>query len=353
MKRVLVGVALLLALGLGALVAGGIWVWARLQEPYGSFPGTEVFVEIPPGESTRGIGRRLVEAGVIRDEFTFRLAWRLQGQGRSLKAGEYRFADAAPPAAVIDRVARGDVYLLPITFPEGLTFEEKASVFEQAGFGSATEFIAAARRPERIHRLDPEADTLEGYLFPDTYHLPRHTTADALVARMVARFNEVFDPAWRDEAAARGLTMRQLIAIASLVEKETARADERHTVSAVYNNRFRIGMPMQADPTVIYALKLAGRWDGNITRADLQFDSPYNTYRYPGLPPGPIASPGRAAIEAAARPADVDYLYFVSRNDGSHVFSRTLPEHNRAVQEWQIEYFRRQRLERQRSQGTR
>jgi UPF0755 protein len=305
-----------------------------------------VFVEIPPGESTRAIGRRLVDAGVVRDEWTFRLALRLHGRGRSLKAGEYRFTEAATPAAVIDRVARGDVFLLPITFPEGLTFEEKGAVFERAGFGTAAEFMAAARVPDRIRHLDPDADTLEGYLFPDTYHLPRQTSAEALVARMAGRFDEVFDPAWVDAAAARGLSVRELVTLASLVEKETARSEERHVVSAVYNNRLRIGMPMQCDPTVIYALKLAGRWDGNITRADLQFDSPYNTYRYPGLPPGPIANPGRASIEAALNPAAVDYLYFVSRNDGTHVFSRTLAEHNRAVQEWQIEYFRRQRLQR-------
>ena len=158
---------------------------------------------------------------------------------------------------------------------------------------------------------------------------------------MVTRFRNVFDPAWAEAAAARGLSVRDLMTLASLVEKETALGDERTLVSAVYNNRLRIGMPMQADPTVIYALKRLGRWDGNITRADLQVDSPYNTYRYPGLPPGPIAAPGRASIEAAAHPADSKYLYFVSRNDGSHVFSTTLDQHNRAVREWQIEYFRR------------
>jgi UPF0755 protein len=346
-KRIAVGLGIVLVLGLAAAGAGGYWLWSRISTPYAAFAGDEVFVEVPPGESTRGIGRRLAEAGVVRDELTFRLAWRWQGRGRSLKAGEYRFTGEATPAAVIDRIARGDVFLLPITFPEGLTFEEQAAVFERAGFGPAADFIAAARVPDRIRHLDPGADTLEGYLFPDTYLLPRRTSAEALVARMTTRFEEMFDPAWRDEAAARGLTVRQLVTLASLVEKETARADERHVVSAVYNNRLRIGMPMQCDPTVIYALKLAGQWDGNITRADLRFDSPYNTYRYPGLPPGPIAAPGRASLEAALHPADVDYLYFVSRNDGSHVFSRTLAEHNRAVQEWQIEYFRRQRQQRQ------
>lgn len=346
MKRLAWAVGILAVLGVLGAVAGGLWLRARLAEPYRGFAGDEVFVEIPPGETTAGIGRRLVAQGVIRDDLTFRLAWRWHGQGRTLKAGEYRFTEAAAPAEVLDRVARGDVYLVPLTFPEGLTVEEMAAIVARAGFATADAFVAAAQDPAPIRGLDPAADTLEGYLFPDTYHLPRSTTAASLVRRMTARFLEVFDEGWAREAATRGLSVRQLVTLASLVEKETARADEREIVSAVYNNRVRIGMPMQCDPTVIYALKLAGRWDGNITRADLQIDSPYNTYRYPGLPPGPIAAPGRAALAAAAHPATSSALYFVSRNDGSHVFSDTLAEHNRAVREWQIEYFRRQRQQR-------
>jgi UPF0755 protein len=332
-----------LVIALVAGVAGGLWLRARVTEPYGAFPDEGVFVEIPQGESTAGIGRRLVEQGVLRDEWTFRLAWRWYGRGRTLKAGEYHFTAPAPPGEVLDRVARGDVFLVALTFPEGLTVEEMADLFARSGMGTAEAFVDAARDPARLRDLDPAADTLEGYLFPDTYRLPRSTTAEALVGRMARRFLEVYDEAWTRAASERGLSVRQLVTLASLVEKETARAEERTLVSGVYHNRLRIGMPMQCDPTVIYALKRAGRWDGNITRADLQFDSPYNTYRYPGLPPGPIASPGRAALDAAARPADTTALYFVSRNDGSHVFSNTLDEHNRAVREWQIEYFRRQR----------
>ena len=339
MKRLLL---LSFVLVLAFVVAAGIWVTRRVSAPYGAFSG-ETFVEIPPGESTVAIGRRLVAAGVIRDELTFRLAVRWHARGRSLKAGEYRFAEPAAPATVIDRLARGDVYLVPLTFPEGLTAEEMSKLFEQAGLGSADAFVQAARTPDAITGIDPEADTLEGYLFPDTYHLPRTITAGALVDRMVRRFKGVFDEDMQARARATGLTVRQIMSLAALVEKETARGEERPIVAAVYHNRLRIGMPMQADPTVIFALKRAGNWDGNLTRADLQFDSPYNTYRYPGLPPGPIASPGKAAIEAAISPADVDYLYFVSRNDGSHVFARTLPEHNRNVQQWQVEYFRNRR----------
>jgi UPF0755 protein len=331
---------LVLVVVFGLVAAGAaVWVTQRVSQPYGAFTG-EQFVEIPSGESTIGIGRRLVAAGVIRDELTFRLAVRWHARGRSLKAGEYQFTEPLSPAAVIDKLAKGDVHLEPVTFPEGLTAEEMGKLFAQTGRGSAEDFVKAASDPAAIKALDPEADTLEGYLFPDTYHLPRSEGASGLVQRMVQRFKSVFDEDLQKKAKATGMTVRQLMSLAALVEKETARGEERPVVAAVYHNRFRIGMPMQADPTVIYALKRAGRWDGNITKADLQFDSPYNTYRYPGLPPGPIASPGKAAIEAAIAPAQVDYLYFVSRNDGSHAFATTLPEHNRNVQKWQIEYFR-------------
>ena len=333
---------LLLVVLVVVAVGGGLWVTQRVSEPFGNFSG-EQFVQVPPGESTIGIGRRLIAAGVIRDELTFRLAVRWHGRGRSLKAGEYRFAEPASPATVIDRLAKGDVYLLPLTFPEGLTAEEMSVLFAQSGLGSSKAFVAAASDPAAIKAIDPAADTLEGYLFPDTYSLPRQIDAEAMVARMVRRFITVFDEDMRARAKASGLSVRQIMAIAALVEKETARADERPLVAAVYRNRLRVGMPMQADPTVIYALKRAGRWNGNIRRSDLDFDSPYNTYRYPGLPPGPIASPGKAAIEATISPAKVDYLYFVSRNDGSHAFASTLPEHNRNVQEWQVEYFKKRR----------
>jgi UPF0755 protein len=249
-------------------------------------------------------------------------------------------------AEVIDKIARGDVYTVSVTFPEGLTLLEMAKIYETHGLGPAKAFVDAARDAAVIHDLDPAAPDLEGYLFPETYALPRKSDASALVKQMVGGFRRALTPEVRDAAAARSLSVRQLVTLASLVEKETARADERPMVSAVYQTRLRIGMPLQCDPTVIYALVKAGRYDGNIHRDDLAFDSPYNTYRYPGLPPGPIANPGRASIEAAARPADADSLYFVSRNDGSHEFAKTLQEHSRNVQKYQVQYFRDRRQKR-------
>jgi peptidoglycan lytic transglycosylase G len=228
------------------------------------------------------------------------------------------------------------VFVIPVTFPEGLVITEMAKIWEGSGLGPASAFVAAAKDTSQVRALDPDARDLEGYLFPDTYPLTRHTDAAHLVRLMVERFTHVFTPDLRHEAEARGLTVHRAVVLASIVEKETARPEERPLVAAVYENRLRIGMALQCDPTVIYALMRAGKYTGNLRRDDLQFDSPYNTYRYPGLPPGPIASPGKASLEAVVRPATSDFLYFVSRNDGSHEFARSLDEHNRNVQKYQL-----------------
>jgi UPF0755 protein len=340
-KRLLVSVVVLLLLAAGA---GAVWVYLSTQRPYKGYEAGEMFVEIPSGSGVASMGQALSEAGVVRNPGDFRMAVWLRGAGRRLQAGEYRFDRPMSPVEVVDRIARGDVYLRAVTFPEGLSIRQMAQIFEQKEFGAARAFVEAASNAEPIHGIDPAARDLEGYLFPDTYSLPRRATADQLVDRMVARFAQALTPEVRERAAARGLSVRQLVTLASLVEKETARDEERRLVAAVYANRLKIGMGLQCDPTVIYALERAGRYTGNLSRDDLRIDSPYNTYRYAGLPPGPIASPGKASLEAAADPADVPYLYFVSRNDGSHVFASTLEEHNRNVHQWQILYHRERRL---------
>jgi len=336
MKRVAVALFLLALLAAG----GAWWVRTRLTTPHRGFTEAEVFVDLPPGTGVSTMAARLAEAGVVADSWTFRLAARLSGAERRLQAGEYRFAEAATPFDVVARLADGDVFSRPVTFREGLTIREMADVFERQGLGTAQAFVRAAAAGDHAQSFDPEARTLEGYLFPDTYPLARRVDPDGLVRLMVAGFVRAFDEGARAKAAALNLSVREVVTLASLVEKETAVAAERPLVAAVYRNRLRQNMPLQCDPTVIYALMQAGRWNGNLTRADLRFDSRYNTYRYPGLPPGPIASPGRASLEAAVAPADVPYLYFVSRNDGSHVFATTLAEHNRNVAMWQVRYFR-------------
>jgi UPF0755 protein len=336
MKRLAIFVFLVF---IGAAAAAAVWS-LRAREPYRGYSGSEQFVEIPQGVGTRAIGDRLVSAGVVRDQLTYRVALWMSGQARHLKAGEYRFDQPMTPVDVIGKLARGDVYVVNVTFPEGLTIADMSKIFESHGFGPPAAFVEAAGDAAFVRPLDPAAHDLEGYLFPETYALQRRTDAAKLVGLMVERFAHVFSPEMRESAEARGLSVGQVVTLASIVEKETARPEERPLVAAVYENRLRLGMGLQCDPTVIYALERAGKYTGKLRHDDLAFDSPYNTYRYRGLPPGPIASPGKASLDAALHPADADYLYLVSRNDGSHEFAATLDEHNRNVQKYQVQYFR-------------
>ena len=330
-----------LLLVLVAVAAGGWWLYTGVNTPYKGYEAPEQFVDIPQGAGSVAIAKRLADAGVVRDVNSFRAALWVTGKGRRLQAGEYRFDQPVTAREVADKIARGDVYVRPITFPEGWTIKQMAALYESKGFGRAQDFTSAAKNAALVSAVDPDAKDLEGYLFPDTYNLKRKETAQELVPRMVAAFMKALTPELMDKAESRGLTVRQFVTLASIVEKETGNKEERPLVAAVYANRLKIGMPLQCDPTVIYALDRAGRYNGNLTRDNLQYDSPYNTYRYTGLPPGPIASPGRASLAAAASPADAPYLYFVSKNDGTHAFAATLEEHNRNVQQYQIKFFRK------------
>jgi peptidoglycan lytic transglycosylase G len=335
--------ALLVVLALVAAAGVGFTLYKRTNEPFKGYDASEQFLDIEPGSSSRTIGGKLIDAGLIRDSTTFRAAlWRTR-LGRSLKAGVYRFDQPMTATEVVQKIGRGDVYERRVTFPEGLTYAEMARIYEKEGFGKAAAFLEAARDGVPIHNVDPDARDLEGYLFPETYSVRRDSTARTLVHTMVGRFEQLFTTEMQQAAEKLGLTPRQAVTLASLVEKETAVDAERPIVAGVYLNRLKIHMGLQCDPTVIYALQKAGRYNGNLTRDDLHFDSPYNTYRYAGLPPGPIANPGLASLKAAVAPAEVDYLYFVSRNDGSHVFARSLDEHNENVRKFQVQYFRAQR----------
>ena len=328
------------------IVAGGGLAgiaWTRLKTPYKGYETSEQYVQIPARAGAAEIRQRLLDAGLVQDSMTLRLALRWTGASRDLKAGEYRFDRPMTAIEVVQKIARGDVYGQRITFPEGLTIREMAAMYEMRGLGKAREFIDAARNTALIQDLDPAASDLEGYLFPDTYTVGRTVVASDLIQKMVAGFRTVYPADAAQPSDQLPLSPRQIVTLASLIEKETGKAEERPLVSAVYRNRLRIGMGMQADPTVVYALQKAGKYDGNIRKEDLSINSPYNTYKYPGLPPGPIASPGKASLDAALHPADAPFLYFVSKNDGSHVFATTLAEHNRNVQEYQVRYFQKQR----------
>lgn len=311
----------LLLLGLIAAVFLGY----RLLSPYQGFGG-DVFVDIPRHTSTAGIADLLANAGVVRSRWDFLLA-RLTGRGRVLQAGEYRFTHAASPIEVFDRIARGDIFYLLLVVPEGKNMFDIATAAEQLGLFPAAKFLEAARDPALIRDLDPHAPTLEGYLFPNTYRLGRHTTPEGLCRIMTAKFREV----WRGlETTAN---VHDTVTLASLVEREGKVSGERPMIAAVFENRLRIGMKLDCDPTTIYAALLTERYRGTIHRSDLESDNPYNTYRHAGLPPGPIANPGLASIQSVLHPADSRALYFVLRPDGSgaHEFSFDIAAHDAAT----------------------
>jgi UPF0755 protein len=289
---------------------------------------------IPAGASAEAIARQLHELGLVRHPFVFRVLARVRGKGAQLKAGEYALSGPLSLEGILDALSRGDVVRRDLTIPEGRSLDEIATLVAAEGLGLEA-FLEAARDPAPVRDLDPAAADLEGYLFPDTYDVPQAPEAPrALVRRMAQRFRDVIGPEL-GRIAERGLTVREVVTLASIVELETASAPERPRIAAVFLNRLEKGMPLQTDPSIIYALKKAGRWDGNIRKRDFDIVSPYNTYRRPGLPPGPLGSPGREAIRAVLEPAETKELYFVSRNDGTHEFSTTLVEHNRAVDRYQ------------------
>jgi len=323
--------------GVGALLAaaGVALAWRHETTSLRIAKGDPtVSLVVAPGSSAETVGRQLRALGLVSHPAVFRLLVRARGVGGELKAGEYALDGPLSLEEILEMLLAGAVVRREVTIPEGRTLEETAALVQAQGL-DLDEFLAAARDPAPIHDLDPTAGDLEGYLFPDTYEIPLASDpARRLVQRMVQRFRDVID----DEAARiqeGGFSVREVVTLASLVELETARAEERPRIAAVFLNRLRRGMLLQTDPTVIYAMKRAGRWNGNIRRRDLDIDSPYNTYRKAGLPPGPIGSPGREAIRAVLDPADTRDLYFVSRNDGTHQFSETLTEHNRAVDRYQ------------------
>lgn len=261
--------------------------------------------------------------------------------GESIKAGIYEFSRPISAAEVIEKLIRGDVILKTVTVREGLDRFAIGRLFAAEGFGRAAEWDKLTADAEPIHDLAPQASSLEGYLFPDTYKFTPGTPPQTIVQAMLQNFRKHFG----SEMAyiTTGLEVHRTVTLASIVEGEAKLPQERPLVASVYLNRLRRQMLLGADPTVIYALKLAHRWNGNIRKTDLQIDSPYNTYRQQGLPPGPIANPGLASLRAAAAPAATDFLYFVARHDGSHAFARTIAEHNRNVQRYQVQWYRDQR----------
>jgi UPF0755 protein len=311
------------------------WLVKECSTPYqGS--GSNVFFEVQKGRSARNVIGNLGAWNVIHSSLAVTLAHRLFYSRQRLKAGEYEFAFPASGKDVLFKIFRGRIYLHPVTVPEGLTGDEIAGVLAaQAGVEPGA-FRSAFQQTSPVTEWDARAVNLEGYLFPDTYLVPRKVTAGEFVDAMVGEFRKVFHEGWRKRAAELGLSVRDVVILASLIEKETGLPAERPLVSAVFHNRLRLGMKLDCDPTVIYGLKLEDKYSGRLLSRDLAYPSAYNTYVHSGLPPGPICNPGRQALEAALYPATESYLYFVAQGDGSHHFSRSFAEHRQAVQRYQL-----------------
>jgi UPF0755 protein len=332
--RLALAVVLLLAI---ALSAAAWWGWRELHRVRQEGGAATTFV-IASGETGTSILRRLESLGRIADARLAR-AYLLLHNDPPLRTGEYRFDPAASTVEILELLIRGEVIQHPITVLEGWSRFETARHLAASGFGDEQRFLELMADGSLVSDLDPEATSLEGYLFPDTYAFSRGASETTIVRTLVDTFRQ----RWRSQVLPvtdGSNDPRALVTLASIVEAEASLDSERPLIAGVYAHRLRRNIALYADPTVIYALKLQGTWDGNLRRSDLQIDSPYNTYRYPGLPPGPICSPGLQSLLAAATPTETDYLYFVSRNDGSHVFASTLGEHNRNVERWQRQYWR-------------
>jgi UPF0755 protein len=330
--KFLLGTVLLLVL---AAAGAAAWLWYGITQPLQAFPAEGVFVDIPHGASSRGVARLLQRNGVVRNALAFEVYARRHPR-RTMQAGEYFFDHPIAGKDVFWKIAKGEVYVLPFTVREGETMFDIAHELETAKFLPADDFLKAANDAELIHDIAPHAKTLEGFLYPATYNLPRHPTATELAAEMTHKFKEE----WKKISASGMPEMNgaeqapmilSTVTLASLVERETPRPEERPLVAGAFENRLHRGMPLQCDPTVIYALEQIGGYKGTLTGNDLHFDSPYNTYQHTGLPPGPVGNPGEASLLAALHPAETDYLYFVANTHGGHFFSATLAEHNKNV----------------------
>ena len=323
--------AIFLTLVLVTLVVSYIAI-SRYIQTTPSVPRDTV-VDIPKGSGLSAISKNLLDSGVIVNDKIFILYVMKEGWQDELKAGEYKFENGSTMADVVNKIVKGDVVLYRITIPEGLSVKEVARLLDEKGVTSESEFLKAAQNKSLMHELlGPDVNSFEGYLFPDTYSYTKSPTAEELIVLMVERFKAVYKPLSELRERVK-LSDNEILTLASIIEKETGAAFERPLISAVFQNRLKMGMKLDSDPTVIYGM--GENYSGNLRRSDLTQFTQYNTYVIRGLPPGPIANPGRDSILAVLKPAEVDYLYFVSKGDGTHHFSKSFREHQNAVNKYQ------------------
>lgn len=332
MKRLFIaGTVMLIAITIALTL-----LYIKLVQPYPPPRSLPVIVEIPYGSSLPVIAQILYREGLIRWEWSLRIWVKVHPDTPPPRYGRYRFDRPLSVPQILEKLGRGQVELTHITVREGLTRSELAQQLSGTLAFNETAFLAASESVKPIRDIDAEAVDLEGYLFPDTYHVDPEISAEGMVQLMVNHFLEKYGRNLQWRAHDIGLSNREIITLASLIEMETASRDERFLISSVFHNRLRLKMRLDCDPTIVYALKRENRWDGSLGWNDLKYDSPYNTRIYAGLPPGPICSPGYDSIEAALYPEQTDYLYFVAKGGGKHHFSSSLKEHNSAVQQYII-----------------
>jgi len=313
-----------------AVFVTDLWIYAGNPA---SSDSNEAVIHVKPGQPFSATTQTLYEKRLIKSPFRFNLIARFKGYDKKLQAGEYLLSGSMSPLKLLDKLVKGEVKLYKFTVPEGYNIYQIAELAAEAGFAKKTDFIDAATDASDARQKGIEADTFEGYLFPDTYFFPRGTTSKTIIATMVGRFRSVFRPEWKNQGQTYGFTIHQVVTLASIIEKETGEPSERPIISSVFHNRLKKRMRLESDPTVIYAIK---NFNGNLTRKHLAAPTPYNTYKIRGLPVGPIANPGLDSLQAALYPLNTPYIYFVSKKDKTHHFSTNLKDHNKAVRKYQL-----------------
>jgi UPF0755 protein len=329
--KVLLRIFIVMSVLLVAAAAGAYFDMARFARSPAASDEAPVVVEVPPGQSFARLSFILEQNHLITNRLRFKLLARFRGDDKRLKAGEYALSPAMSPLQILDIVVTGKVLLHRLVIPEGYTIMQIAAEIERAGLADGQAFRVLANDPDLTAGFGLEGNGLEGYLFPNTYYFPRGVDPRDIIRTMVAQFHRQLPERWRERADELGLSLHEVITLASIIEKETGTPAERALVASVFHNRLKRRMRLESDPTAVYGLE---DFEGKITHLHLRNDNPFNTYRIPGLPPGPIANPGRASIEATLYPAETDYLFFVSKRDGTHYFSVTYEEHNRAVRKF-------------------
>lgn len=317
------------------LALAGIWFFFELKSPYYGATSEETFVDIPKGAGTNEAAGLLANQGILHASLPFKLYLRYSHLEHRIQAGEYKFSERATPIQIARRLVRGDIYFRSITIPEGLTAKETISLLADKGLGDLKEMQQALQRTDWIKDLDSSAQNLEGYLFPETYRFGRKDNSETILKAMIGQFRTKMGRMLKASPLPSGWNVAQLVTLASLVEKEVKIDQERPLVASALVNRLKNKMPLGCDATIIYAMKLADVYKGRLGKADLRMESPYNSYLHRNLPPGPICSPGEDSLRAALNPAKTDYFYYVSRNDGTHQFSKDLRAHSLAVYKYQ------------------